>query len=342
MGKKIFLLVVTLLAIWISYRFFVALGMGAVFAVLFYPAVTFLEGKKFKKAYAAAIVTLGITFVVLFPATILLLLGVKAGYQQFALFHDDLQAITEAKSIEAWFMQSELHVWVEKISSFFSIKTNSLVSMGIDFGKRAGVFIANFFGHVLATLPTLSVNLVILIVSIYFFLVDGQRLVQMLRRNDLLNKVQTEDLLLTTAALCRSVVLASVLSGFVQSLIFGLVCLCAGVPNASVIAMVVFVASFIPLIGSAPVTLGLAGYYWIIEGTGLGLTLIVTALVVSTIDNVVRPAVLKGKANLHPLIAFISAFGGLQVMGFAGLFLGPIIAGVFCTMFPMLLSDDAI
>ena len=52
-------------------------------------------------------------------------------------------------------------------------------------------------------------------------------------------------------------------------------------------------------------------------------------------DNVVRPYVLKGGSEMHPLIGFVSAFGALATIGFYGLFIGPVVAGFFFTLLPM-------
>ncbi|RYZ70848.1 MAG: AI-2E family transporter, partial [Proteobacteria bacterium] len=54
-----------------------------------------------------------------------------------------------------------------------------------------------------------------------------------------------------------------------------------------------------------------------------------------TSDNIVRPYVLKGGAEMHPLIGFVAAFGALDMIGFYGLFIGPIVAGLFFTLLPM-------
>ena len=70
----------------------------------------------------------------------------------------------------------------------------------------------------------------------------------------------------------------------------------------------------------------------VLHDRNAALVLLVAAMGVSLVDNVVRPWVLKGTGNLHPFLAFIAAFGGLQVFGFAGVFLGPILAGLCVTL----------
>lgn len=62
----------------------------------------------------------------------------------------------------------------------------------------------------------------------------------------------------------------------------------------------------------------------------------VGVIVVSNIDNVVRMAVLHGSAGMHPLLALVSVLGGLYEMGVLGVFVGPVVAGVFLTLLRIL------
>ncbi len=75
--------------------------------------------------------------------------------------------------------------------------------------------------------------------------------------------------------------------------------------------------------------------FFILQDRTSALALLLVALVVSVLDNVVRPWVLKGSGNLHPLVAFVAAFGGIQVFGFSGVFLGPILAGICVELLTM-------
>ena len=47
--------------------------------------------------------------------------------------------------------------------------------------------------------------------------------------------------------------------------------------------------------------------------------------VVSVIDNVIKPMVLHGRSNLHPLLALLSILGGVKVLGPIGIFVGPMV-----------------
>jgi predicted PurR-regulated permease PerM len=68
----------------------------------------------------------------------------------------------------------------------------------------------------------------------------------------------------------------------------------------------------------------------LMEGNQIGgIALLVMVVVLMGLDNTVRPWFLRGAANLHPLLAFVAALGGLQTIGFLGVFLGPIVASLF-------------
>ncbi len=56
-------------------------------------------------------------------------------------------------------------------------------------------------------------------------------------------------------------------------------------------------------------------------------------LIISGADNVLRPMLLKGEANLHPLLTFLSILGGLIYFGFLGFILGPIVLSFLMTLF---------
>ena len=58
-------------------------------------------------------------------------------------------------------------------------------------------------------------------------------------------------------------------------------------------------------------------------------------LVISAADNIIRPWVVSGKVELHPLVLLFFILGGVEAFGFIGLFLGPVIASVLTVLFKM-------
>jgi predicted PurR-regulated permease PerM len=64
-------------------------------------------------------------------------------------------------------------------------------------------------------------------------------------------------------------------------------------------------------------------------------------LVVSSIDNVIRPWVVGGRVELHPMVLLFFILGGVEGFGFIGLFLGPVVASVLAALFSMLKEEAA-
>ena len=99
-------------------------------------------------------------------------------------------------------------------------------------------------------------------------------------------------------------------------------------------------ASIVPVVGAALVWAP-AGLYLIFTGaTWKGVFVLLWGVVViSAADNVVRPWVVSGKVQLHPLVLLFFILGGVEAFGFLGLFLGPVIASVLTVLFGMMREE---
>lgn len=336
MARKIFLLSLLGLFLFVCFPLITPLAMGAVFAVMMFPIQEWLEARKFPSALAAAVLTLGFSFLVLLPTATLVFFVAKGGLQQFKVLQQKAQALATAPGASDSFLEQfvnspRMQELFERVSRWLPISVSEMVETAQDLAKVIGLKLGEVFGNILGLVPGALVALTIVMVSLYFFLLDGRRFPHFVRRNSFFPPEATQEILSSLENLCRAVVMASVFSGLAQMALMSLGLWIANVPNVALISFSVLVASFIPLVGSAPITFGVALFQLAQGNNGPGVTLLITAVIVGMADNFIRPAVLRGGANLHPLLGFVAAFGGLQMMGFTGLFLGPIIAGFFIT-----------
>jgi len=133
------------------------------------------------------------------------------------------------------------------------------------------------------------------------------------------------------ASAVRGVVLGVVGTALIQTLIGGLGLMLAGVPAAALLsALMLFLclAQLGPVLVLAPVVIWL---YWSGQ-SGAGTVLLVPALVAATIDNVIRPILIRRGAPLPLVIIFAGVLGGLIAFGVIGLFIGPVVLAVTHTM----------
>ena len=93
-----------------------------------------------------------------------------------------------------------------------------------------------------------------------------------------------------------------------------------------------FVCSWIPLVGSSPVWL-IGAIYLFSQGSTLRACIMVAfGLLAGIVDNIIRPAVLNGRSNMHPLVSLVAIFGGIGMFGILGIFMGPILAAVMISL----------
>ena len=94
----------------------------------------------------------------------------------------------------------------------------------------------------------------------------------------------------------------------------------------------------VPFVGAAAVWVLVCLYlYFYVGYTTAAIVLAIYCLtVVSMIDNVIKPLVLHGQANLHPLLALLSVIGGIQVLGPIGILVGPMLVAFLQALLNML------
>jgi predicted PurR-regulated permease PerM len=138
----------------------------------------------------------------------------------------------------------------------------------------------------------------------------------------------------------RGVALGVGVTALVQSVLGGIGLAVAGVPFAGLLTALMFMLC-IAQVGPMPVLLPAAG--WLLWGgsTGWGVALVVWALIVGTMDNVLRPALIKLGADLSLLLIFAGVIGGLLAFGLVGLFVGPVVLAVGMRLLEAWMDEDA-
>jgi predicted PurR-regulated permease PerM len=101
--------------------------------------------------------------------------------------------------------------------------------------------------------------------------------------------------------------------------------------------MLTMLCAMIPFVGAAAVWIPCCLWLFFCDGR-LGAAIVLAVYggaVVSVIDNFIKPMVLHGRSNLHPLLALLSILGGVQVLGPIGIFVGPMVVTFFYVLLIM-------
>jgi predicted PurR-regulated permease PerM len=137
----------------------------------------------------------------------------------------------------------------------------------------------------------------------------------------------------------RGVALGVVVTALAQSVLGGVGLAVAGVPFAAVLTAVMFmlaIAQIGPLLVLGP---SVAWLYWS-GSTGWGTFLLIWTLVVGTMDNFLRPILIKKGADLPLLLIFVGVVGGLVAFGLIGIFVGPVVLAVAHTLLSAWVDDE--
>ncbi|QGJ70026.1 Hypothetical protein PBC10988_17150 [Planctomycetales bacterium 10988] len=191
-----------------------------------------------------------------------------------------------------------------------------------DLYSRTKGFVADAVGAI--------VGFVIFILSLHYFFADGESILKTFQEFSPLES--EEEILLFTRfeRICRGVILATLVAGLVQGILAGIGFAIVGMDQVVLLAIATMLFSFIPFLGATSVWLPVVIYLFLQERYGAGTFLLIYGGgVVSTIDNVIKPYVIHGHSNIHPLVALITVLGALQWIGLWGIFLGPIVAAFF-------------
>ncbi len=169
-------------------------------------------------------------------------------------------------------------------------------------------------------------ELLIFLMMLFFLLRDGEKLQAELQAISPLSSSQERLIFENLGRTVRGVLQALVLVPIIQGVVAGIGFLIFGVPSPMVWSVTVVMAAFVPILGSplgwvpAVAWLFFTGETW--QWVGL---LVYGIVLISGIDNVVKPMVLQGVARIHPLLAFLSILGGLFAFGALGFLIGPVV-----------------
>lgn len=127
-----------------------------------------------------------------------------------------------------------------------------------------------------------------------------------------------------TAEVLYGLIVANILVSAVQAVVCTLALGLFRVPRFFLWGVLTFFLSFVPVIGTTVVTLGAATYLFSVGRIGAGLGMLVIAVVVGSVDNILRPLFMQGSVQLSFFGIFIALVGGLATFGVAGSVLGPL------------------
>lgn len=291
---------------------------SAVLATLFYPAQRHIRRHLRHPSAAALAGTTIVFFLILLPIVALSI--VLAGEVAVGLERVGNAAagiLAPEGQVSRWFRGAAQRFGVDAIAAEATLSAQVEQFAGSLAGRTLGL---------LSGLGGWLLQAGIALFTLYYLLRDGDYVVDAVKWLFPLRAEDSEHLVNRALEVTYATVYGNVVVAIVQGSLGGLAFLLLGLPAPALWGTVMGVFSLLPAIGAFLVWMP-AGAYLVLTGEvlrGLGL-LAFGALVISTVDNLLRAVLVSGRAQLHPLIVFFSVLGGLVVFGATGIFIGPVL-----------------
>lgn len=169
--------------------------------------------------------------------------------------------------------------------------------------------------------------------SLYYLFKDGDAIIKKIMSLSPLRDKEENQLLKNFISVSKATLKGSLVIAIIQGILMTIVLAIAGVPSPVIWGVITVIVSLIPLLGAALVWLPMGIIMLVLGNIWQGLLIIIFgALIVSTIDNFLRPRLVGKETSLHPILVFLSTLGGIALFGLVGILLGPVIIVLFVSL----------
>lgn len=310
--------------------FFTAGGWAVVIALVFHPIFDFVQKYLKYKGLSAFMTIVIVIFLFLFPFVFI-------SYQIILEAGGLIRNINLPELINKITTNPILGKILEKLSFITGGDVTSLENLIKEemagLMKTAALKIAHGFGDIVSS----GINLVLTFFMAFFFLKDGDHFVRKIieflpfaEPDKVSIRNQIKNIIYTTFY-------GGILIAILQGTILGITFYFLQIPSAALWGFATAIASFIPVLGAfaiwGPASVYLLANGYIVKGIIL---VLVGGLIISSIDNILKPVIIKGKVNLPLIFIFLSVLGGIKVFGLIGFIIGPLIFSLFVSFLEIL------
>ena len=320
-------------AFWLVRPFADALLIASVVALLAWPLhARILRVPRMRDALATALTVLLLTVVAVGPAGGLVWLASR----ELVTLAMQLTGALDAGGLDGWGRsadQTALGEWVIDRAGGADAFAATLSAAVRDASMNVAASVGQLVPGLVGVTARVIVKFAIFYLALATLLHRGTELGAWVTRMSPLPPSQTARLFDVFSGLARNVVLAAVVTACVQGVVAGIGYRLAGVDRPILFALLTGVLSFVPLVGTL-VGWGPVALLLFLNGRG-GAALFVVAwslALTGTVDNLIKPLIVRGNSHMPTLLVFLGVFGGLAWFGLTGVFAGPMIMAFLLTL----------
>jgi predicted PurR-regulated permease PerM len=327
--RKLFVAIVvvliTVLFLQMVGPFLQALFLAAVLTGILYPLYVWLCGRLRKETLAAGATVLLVLIAVVLPLLFLVGVFVREAVRLTEIVGPWLEQAASGEGLP-----SRLPMWLPFADVLEPYRDQIYTRFG-EAISQLGTFLADSVSTITQGTVAFVLNLFVMLYALFFFLLAGPRLLHVFDFTPLTDKdrdVIVEKGISITRATLKGTLVIGVLQGALGGVAFAVV----GIPSPVFWGALMALASVVPVLGTAIIWVP-AVVYLLFQGqlaAGIGL-LAWCAIVVSSVDNLVRPHLVGSDTRMPDVLILLSTLGGIAMFGATGVVIGPVVAGLFLT-----------
>lgn len=330
--------IVTVAFAWLVLPFYGAILWAAILAILFNPLQRRLENRlDGRRGLAAALSVLACIGIVVIPGSLILasLAQEATGlYNRISSHEFDLATILEQiRSAMPSFLIDALSAFgmgglgeiQARLTSFLGQAAQTIATRAVIIGQGTAQFV---------------VSLGVMLYVLFFLFRDGAGLAIAIRNASPLDQRHTDHILGKFADVVKATVRGNVIIAVIQGGIGGAAFWLLGIEATLLWAVLMAALSLLPVIGASLVWVPVS-VYLLISGQYLkGMILLgVGLLIISTVDNLLRPPLVGRGTRLPDYMVLVSTLGGIALFGMNGFVIGPLIASLFVAVWSLFADD---
>lgn len=327
---------IILLAYFITKPFFIALLTGAITAYLLLPVYEKILAYVRNKSLASLIVVIFLVLLITVPLTV----AITSISQQAIETYNSLNEQKLATNFLKIVCKDEASIVCRTAGFFIGFLPNKDVDSYLQATtKKITAYVIENASKFFAIVPSILLNFFIMIFVIYYLLKDGQAITYKIKKIMPLKESQKEALFSRFHDVTYAVFYGNISIAVLQGLLGALGFLIFGVSSPLLWGFVMILFALIPYFGTAiiwlPAALNLIFMGYLQPNNSLlikGILLIAYGIIViSSIDNILKPKLIGKRAAIHPILVLLGVLGGLNLFGFMGLILGPVMLSLLMT-----------
>lgn len=244
-----------------------------------------------------------------------------------------VQLIQDTVANPAWLQAFDVRA-LPLVKFLPDVLVSQIVSVDVtEVLRNIATWIVQNIGTIFASSADIVFKTFIFFVSLYFFLVEREKIHhELLALSPLKNSID-ESIATRLVSTVRGVVFGSLIIAVIQGIVAAIGLSIFGVPGPLIWAGLVVIAAQVPMLGTSVIMIP-AVLYLVLSGhmpAALGL-LIWSMLAVGLVDNLVQPFIVGNRTRMHALLILLSMLGGLNAFGPIGFIFGPTILAAFLVM----------